>query len=224
MRYNFNMDKKIFKNKKANFNKLIDYGFVKKDDIYFCVVPILANQFEVQIQICSSGEMQTKTIENLSQDEYILHLTDAVGEFVGKVRDEYQKVIEDILDKCYENDIFKSKQSLEIIEYIKNKYGDDLEYLWEKFSNNAIWRRKDTKKWYGLMVVLSKRKLKIDSDEIVEIIDVRVNQNNKNLVDNKLIFEGYHMNKKSWITICLDNSVDTKDIFKLIDESYALAK
>ena len=32
------------------------------------------------------------------------------------------------------------------------------------------------------------------------------------------------MNKKSWITIKLDNSIDTNDIYKLIDNSYKICK
>ena len=34
---------------------------------------------------------------------------------------------------------------------------------------------------------------------------------------------GYHMNKKSWITIKLDESVETTTIFDLIDNSYNLS-
>ena len=43
------------------------------------------------------------------------------------------------------------------------------------------------------------------------------------IVDNEKFFPGYHMNKKSWITIKLDNSVDIKTIKKLIDNSYNLS-
>ncbi|MBR3153114.1 MAG: MmcQ/YjbR family DNA-binding protein, partial [Clostridia bacterium] len=43
------------------------------------------------------------------------------------------------------------------------------------------------------------------------------------IIDNKKIFPGYHMNKKSWITIKLDNSVETEEIIHLIDNSYELS-
>ena len=43
------------------------------------------------------------------------------------------------------------------------------------------------------------------------------------LIDNEKIYHGYHMNKKSWITIKLDNSVDKQKIFELIDNSYNLS-
>ncbi|MDE6189435.1 MAG: MmcQ/YjbR family DNA-binding protein, partial [Clostridia bacterium] len=112
----------------------------------------------------------------------------------------------------------------EIIKYIRGKYGDELEFLWEKFDDNAIWRRKDNSKWYALILKVSRRKLGVDSDETVEIIDLRVDpKETQTLIDNKRYYPAYHMNKKSWITICLDGSLDMEEICKRIDVSYDLA-
>jgi len=41
--------------------------------------------------------------------------------------------------------------------------------------------------------------------------------------DEKSYFPGYHMNKKHWITICLDGSVPIEEIFCRLDESFAFA-
>ncbi|MFM2490662.1 MmcQ/YjbR family DNA-binding protein [Enterococcus avium] len=62
------------------------------------------------------------------------------------------------------------------------------------------------------------------SDEQIEILDLR-NQPEKvaALVKEKNYFPGYHMNKKYWLTICLDGTVPFKEIKLLIDESYQLA-
>ena len=35
---------------------------------------------------------------------------------------------------------------------------------------------------------------------------------------------GWHMNKKHWLTVCLDGSVDSKTVLKLLQESFDLAK
>lgn len=43
------------------------------------------------------------------------------------------------------------------------------------------------------------------------------------ILKNKNIYPGDHMNKKSWITIKLDNSLSTKTICSLIDDSYKLS-
>ena len=112
-----------------------------------------------------------------------------------------------------------------IIKYVKEKYNDDLEFLWKKFPNkNAIWRNKTNNKWYGALLVISERKLEIESDKIVEIIDLRYPKDKiKQVIDNDKIFPGYHMNKESWITIRLNGDMSTKKIFELIDNSHKIS-
>ncbi len=215
----------IFKYKSANFDKLVDYGFKLNNETYEYVTDILDGEFELHVYISKNGNIFTETFDKKSHEKYVLHLMkDALGKFVGDVRTSYENVLKDICEKCFEKDIFKSSQAREIIKYVKHKFGDDLEYLWEKFSNNAVWRRKDNKKWYGLLVSLSKKKLGINSDEVIDIIDLRIEPEKiKELVDNKSFFEGYHMNKKHWITICLDGSVSMEKIAYYINLSYNFA-
>ena len=107
----------------------------------------------------------------------------------------------------------------------RQTYGDELEFLWERFPNNAIFRRKDTGKWYGALLVLSRRKLGLASDDLVDILDLRIKSGEiETLVDKEKFFPGYHMNKKHWFTVCLDGSVPMEEIFRRIDDSYLLAK
>ena len=79
----------------------------------------------------------------------------------------------DIIKNCTNTEIFKSSQTKEIIEYIRKKYGDELEFLWEKFDGTAIWRNKQNNKWYALLCKLPANKIGINSYEIIEITDLR---------------------------------------------------
>lgn len=147
-----------------------------------------------------------------------------MGNFVGKLKEEYENILNDIIKKCTTPNIFKSTQAKKIIKYIKEKYNDDLEYLWKKFPNNAIWRNKNNNKWYGALLEIPESKLGIESDKIIEIIDLRYQKDKiKEIVDKQKVFTGYHMNKNSWITIKLDGSVKTEKIFTLIDNSYNIS-
>lgn len=120
--------------------------------------------------------------------------------------------------------MFKSKQAEELITYVRNAYGDELEFLWEKFSGNAVWRRQDTGKWYGVLLTVSKRKLGVASDEMAEILDLRIQPEAlEALLDKESYFPGYHMNKKHWFTILLNGSVPLEEICHRIDNSYRLA-
>lgn len=214
-----------FKLKSLNKNKLIPFGFTLKNGIYVYETAILDGQFKVIIEIDASGEIKTQVIDVFTEEPYTLHLVDsASGTFVGSVRAEYERVLSGIADNCFERDVFKSKQAHEVINYISEKYGDNLEFLWEKLPSAAIWRRKDNKKWYGIIMTISKRKLGINSDEQIDIIDLRAEPDEIScLVDNVRVFVGYHMNKKHWITIPLYGVLPVNEICKLIDKSYFLA-
>lgn len=215
---------KYFENKEINYDKLLEYGFLDKNDNYVFETQIYNNNFKVVVEISKEKQI-SKIVDLIVDDEYVLvDVKDSYGDFVGKVKDEYENILNDIIEKCTTTNIFKSKQSKEIIKYVKEKYNDDLEYLWKKFPNNAVWRNKNNNKWYGVLLVLSENKLGIESDKIVDIIDLRYQKDKiKEIIDNKKIFQGYHMNKNNWITIRLDESVDAKEIYKLIDNSYKLS-
>lgn len=215
---------KEFENKVVDYNKLIEYGFKKRENIYIYKVKIYKEQFEMTVYI-SEKEKISKLIDLENEDEYILvDISDSEGEFVGSVRKEYEAKIKDIINKCTTLDVFKFDQSKQVIKYIKQKYNDNLEFLWEKFDNNAIWRNKKNNKWYGLLLTISEDKLKINSNKIVEIIDLRYQKDKINeIIDNKKIYPGYHMNKKSWITIKMDGSLNIEMIYELIDNSYILS-
>ena len=142
-----------------------------------------------------------------------------------KVYKAYSEILAKIQKECSEDEIFKANYTKEIINYVKNKYEDKLEFLWEKSPKNAVVRRKSSKKWYAVILTVSKRKLNLDCDEIIEVINLHnIAEEIEKLIDNKKYFPAYHMNKKYWCTICLDRTVELKEIYKLIDISYKLAK
>lgn len=215
----------LFKNKKLNPEQIIAYGFTKRKDDYIYSSELINGQLKMMVIITKTGKVSTEIKDILSGEAYIIHQVSALhGGFVGKVREEYDRILNDIAKKCFESDIFKSEYSKQVIQYIREKYHDEPEFLWTKFPNNAIFRRQDSAKWYAALLILQKQKLGLKEDGIIEIIDLRIKpENTDSLIDNKKYFPGYHMNKKHWFTICLDGSVPAEEIFRYIDISYTLA-
>lgn len=214
----------LFEDKNIDYDKLLEYGFVRNDDMYIFEKNICDDTFKVIVQI-SSNKQTAKIMDLQTDEEYVMvDIKNAVGAFVGAIRSEYDKVIVDIIEKCTTKEAFKAEQSKLLIKYVTDKYGDNLEFLWEKFPKDAIIRNKNNNKWYVLLLYIPKNRLGIESDEMIEIIDLRYQKDKtKDIIDNKTIFPGYHMNKNSWITIMLDNSVEIKEIYDLIDNSYNLS-
>ena len=216
----------FIKDKKINFKKLEEFGFELIDNSYYYYTSLLKNQFKMSVKISLDNSIFTEIIDTETNEPYILHLLEIKRSgYSEKVYKEYSEVLEKIKKECFEDEIFKANYAKEIINYIKNKYRDELEFLWEKSPKNAVVRRKFSKKWYAVILTVSKRKLNLDCDEIIEIINLHNSPEEiEKLIDNKKYFPAYHMNKKHWCTICLDGTVELKEIYKLIDISYELAK
>ena len=215
-----------FKNKTVNLEKLLKFGFERVEGRYIYRTQILDNQFKMTVKVDENGEVKTELFDLEAEEIYTLHLiADASGEFVGRVRSEYEKVLEEICKKCFVSSIFGRQIAKKVIEYARERYGDELEFLWERYPDAAVLRRKDNQKWYALFMTISKSKLGLDSNEPAEIIDLRFDVDElPQKVDGKRYFLGYHMNKKHWITMLLDGSVPIEEILKQIDKSYGLAK
>jgi predicted DNA-binding protein (MmcQ/YjbR family) len=196
-----------------------------KSECYSYSAYLLDGKFEMIVSVTKDGQQVISEIFDLSTKErYVLHrISNATGSFVSRVRKEYESVLDSIDTNCCEPHIFKSKNAEQVICYVREKYHDELQFLWKKFPQNAVFRRQDNSKWYAVLLVVSKKKLGLQTDDMVDIIDLRVNSKEiDSLVDGKKYYPGYHMNKKHWVTICLDGSVPIDEVFCRIDESYVL--
>ena len=118
-----------------------------------------------------------------------------------------------------------SKETLryEVYEYIKKKYKAKPEYPWMSAPDYAVFRHEDNKKWFALIMDISKDKLGLKSRDVTDILNIK-------LADPLLMdllsrepgfFRGYHMHKGNWLTVLLDGSVDIEKIRSLLDESFA---
>lgn len=184
------IDKIILKDLKINFEKLLGLGFIKKDNYYEYETKIIDNQFSLIIKIDKDNSICSDVIDLSTNEKFILYdVTNATGEYIGKIREEYNNIIETVKSTCCCKNIFKSEYAKLIIEYIKQKYNDDLEYLWKKFPNNAIWRNKENNKWYGILLIVEKTKIGIKEEGSIEIIDLLLEPEKiEKMVDNKKYF------------------------------------
>ncbi|WP_338969531.1 MmcQ/YjbR family DNA-binding protein [Fusobacterium nucleatum] len=218
--------KDFIKDKKIDLKKLEEFGFKLINNSYYYYTSLLKNQFKMSVKISLDNSVFTEIIDTETNEPYVLHLLEMKRSgYSEKVYKAYSEILAKIQKECFEDEIFKANYTKEIVAYIKNKYGDELEFLWEKSPKNAVIRRKTSNKWYAVILTISKRKLNLDGDEIIEVINLHNSPEEiEKLIDNKRYFPAYHMNKKHWCTICLDGTVELEEIYKLIDISYKLTK
>ena len=97
------------------------------------------------VTVPAEGGVAASVVDPVSSEPYTLHLSEcSSGKFVGSVRTEYEKLLADIAAKCFDDAVFKTRQAKELIAYVKDSFGEEPEYLWKKFPENAVWREKTT--------------------------------------------------------------------------------
>ncbi len=218
------MEEEIFRHMKVDFNKLIDYGFKKENNLYVYSQNIMNNTFKVIIKINTKGIPSGKVFDLVTDEEYTnFRIENISGSYVGQVRKEFKSILQDIKNKCFFKKDFLNEQSNRISQKIEQIYKVVPEFEWEKYPGYAIFRNSMSQKWFGIIMNIAKEKIEEKAKEEVEIINLKVDPNKiSKLLDKKGFYKAYHMNKKHWITIILNDTISDKGIIKLVDESYFL--
>ena len=211
----------IFKRSCVNFNKLKKYGFIEENDSYKFEKEFLNNEFKAII-IINNSFVNGKVIDLQTNDEYINFRTNTNGEFVNKVRNHYLNILLDIKNNCFENQHFIYEQSNRIAKYIYEHFHNSPEFLWNKYPGFGVFRNKYSNKWYGVIMNVD-RSILNDGNGEIEIMNLKVDSNKINdLLSMKGYYKAYHMNKKHWISLLLNDTIDDEKIIELINESYNL--
>ena len=216
------MENEIFKRCHVDFNKLVNYGFIKEQDYYIYSTLFMNNSFKVIIKIDLNGNVNSKVIDMDTEEEYLKIHFDNIGTYTAQIKDEYEKILKDIRKSCFNKDYFLLPQSNRITSYIKNKYGDNPEFLWDKYPGFGVFRNKNSEKWYALIANIKAYKIDSNIGE-TEIINLKIDSEKlDDLLNKNGFYKAYHMNKKDWITILLNDTVGDDEIISLIDKSWNL--
>jgi hypothetical protein len=218
------MFEEFTKRKKPIPEKLTAYGFEKEGNMFRYSREIRDGEFTLTLEIGKDGAIGTELIEKETGEEYVLYKTNASGAYVGGIRAAIGEVVGDVTGKCYETSVFRTEQAQMLREFVRETYGDELEFLWTQFPDNAVWRRKDNRKWYGAILTVEGRKLGLESERIEEIVDLRMDPKEaEEILSRANYYPGWHMNKKSWYTLILDGSISDGELKERLGESYRLA-
>ncbi len=214
----------IFLHQKISPCRLADYGFVCTGGGYRYTCPIMDGDFLLTVTLDRYGNPDTSLTEAESGEPYVLYKTVAEGAYVGEVRLAIMAVLQDVADRCCEASVFRQAQTLRLADHAAETYGSEAEFLWGYTPANAILRRADSGKWYGAILTISGRKLGLDAEAPIEVLNLHAEPAAVEvLLRRPEIYPAWHMNKKSWYTVILDDSVPDRVLFDLLAESYRLA-
>ena len=205
--------------------KLETFGFALEGDAYFYAEDLLAGSFKLYVRVGNNGVVSTMLLDMESEEPYVLHLVkNAQGAFVGEVRAAYQAVLDRIGEACGEHGSFHGAYVEELLRYVQNTYGDEIEYPW-KDMDAAVIRSHLSKKWYAVFMKVHPSKIGLGGSQPIHIMNLHGTAEQVTaLVDGERYFPGWHMNRKYWYTVCLDGSIPMLELQRRIDESFELSQ
>jgi len=212
----------IFNGYIIDYSSLIKYGFILNNDTYYYKKNILNNRFLVEVYI-KNDNLTSRVIDTKINEEYTNYKRSLVGYFSLLVKTEYENILLDIRNNCYIKKYFLFSQANRLASMLKNKYNDYPQYLWSDTPFYGVY--KTNNKWYGIVMNIPLKKLEGTSDTLIEIINIKLPKEKINeLLKKKGYYPAYHMNKKYWISIILNDTIPDNEILNLIEESRELVE
>lgn len=148
----------IFKNKVPLRDKFPVFGFCLENGVYVYSCGIVENQFTLTVRVMPDGKVESKVTDpDTGTNTYCIwrmRRSEVLSEKSARIAAGFCRRLP---DSCFAARIFKSEYAARVIEYVREKYQNDFEYLWQKFPNNAVVRRSDNRKWYAALLTARKK-------------------------------------------------------------------
>lgn len=211
----------VFNTHIFNTAKALAYGFKKVGQVYVLRRQLSQDSLVADFEIAKDS-LKVTIYEMPEQIEYeLFNVLSSEGAFIGQVRDEVKNLLTDVVANSF--DSFNVRK--ELLAYVYEQYGTIPEEPWDKFASYCTLKTKHSKKWYGLFMNIPYAYLMKDKAGYIDVLNVKVKPETiETLVDNHHIFPAYHMNKKHWITIVLDQATDLEFVKGLLNDSYTLVE
>ena len=211
----------IFKSYQFNKEKAHAYGFVENGEVWTYSCQILQGEFFMTVSI-TPDNVSFQVFDQETGDLYPqVHMESMTGSFVASVREACLEILYQIRKACFDVQDFICPQTKRIMAQVQEKYGNQLEYLWEKSPDTAVLRHEDNQKWYAVVMRIPWDKLEKGREGLVEAVNLKHDQV-ADLLSQKGIYPAFHMNKRYWLSLALDDSLQDEEALELIEKSWNL--
>ena len=211
----------IFKAYQFNSKKAKEYGFVENQGVWTYSSTILQGDFLMMVTV-EDGDLSFHVYDQETGELYPqVHMESMRGTFVGSVREACLEVLYSIRKACFEVQEFLCPQTKRIMALVQEKYGNQLEYLWEKSPDTAVLRHEDNQKWYAILMRIPWDRLDKGREGLVEAVNLKHDQV-ADLLSQNGIYPAFHMNKRYWISLPLDDSLTDEKVLELFERSWFL--
>ena len=112
----------------------------------------------------------------------------------------------------------------DFLKYCLSTYGTSPDYPFDEDFETAVLRHTDNRKWYAIVMRVSRRKFGFDSDKVIDVVNLKLpTEMFGSFGAPDGVYPAYHMNKLHWISVLLPDAPE--DIIQfLINVSFEATK
>ena len=112
----------------------------------------------------------------------------------------------------------------DFLMYCLRTFGTSPDYPFDDWMESAVLRHKESRKWYAIAMRVSRRKFGMDSDETVDVVNLKLPTEMFGSFGADVgVYPAYHMNKLHWISVLLPDAPEDVVEF-LINVSFDATK
>ncbi|MBQ9414103.1 MAG: MmcQ/YjbR family DNA-binding protein [Clostridia bacterium] len=219
----------VFRRKRFIPERMLSFGFTQTDDGYHLEREFLNGDFEALLTISKEGDLTGVVIDKMNGEDYRpLRLDRFQGAYVNTVRAAYEELLRDVAASCCREMLFASDQANRLADRIRAAYGVLPDYPWAASGDDdsGVFRHPDSAKWFALLMDLSYDTLQKDGDDRpVDVLNLKATPDDiPRLTARPGIYPAYHMNRKHWISVALDDRLTDDEVMALVEDSFCLTR
>lgn len=112
----------------------------------------------------------------------------------------------------------------QFLAYCLDTYGTSPDYPFDENFETEVLRHTDNRKWYALVMKVSRRKFEFESDEVIDVVNLKLpTEMFGSFGATDGVYPAYHMNKLHWISVLLPDTPDDVVRF-LLNASFEATK
>ena len=97
------------------------------------------------------------------------------------------------------------------------------EYLWAHFPRYAVLRHADNRKWFAIVMPVTRKQLGLEGEGTVDLLNVKCDP----MMTGSMLMQpgfvpAFHMNKGGWIGVLLDGSVPEETLLTMLRMSFLI--
>lgn len=97
----------------------------------------------------------------------------------------------------------------EFLTHCLDTFGTAPDYPFDEDFETAVLRHADSRKWYAIVMRVSRRKFGLRSDEVTDVVNLKLpTEMFGSFSPADGVYPAYHMNKQHWISVLLCDAPD----------------